>query len=427
MDARFEPDRPCTGILCSINQCEGKTKTSIKGTVYDPAGVNPLYNVMVYVPSTELDVIVDGPNCQRCDGTASGRPIATALSDSSGKFVIENAPSGPEIPVVVQTGKWRRKIVLPDVKPCQQNEFTDKNTFRLPRDKSEGHLPKIAMTLGKADCIECLMRRMGIADAEFTNPEGPGRINLFHESGVSTAYAAGTPFPSVTSLWNSVESMSRYDLVILSCHGEFKNRARPQPTAVKEVVKGYVDKGGRVFASHFFASFFRGVPGTYEATNFQSTPFPLAATGWDGDSSSPFDIEMGFPKGLAFADWLVTVGASQTKGSIELSGVENPAEGLDETIAQRWIYKKGGDSFPYFSLAMPVEKAATPDEQCGRFVHTGIHVSGEKDAEKPFPFPTACRQGKLSPQELALEFLIFDLSACMLRNDQTPTPPPIIY
>lgn len=428
LDAGIQNPTPptCTGTDCALDPCPGKPRTTIKGTVYDPAGVNPLYNVMVYVPTTELDPIVDGPSCLRCDGSASGRPIATALSDASGKFTLNNVPAGTSVPVVIQTGKWRRKIFLPEVKACQANEFTDQNTFRLPRNQTEGHLPKIAVTLGKVDCLECLLRRIGIADSEFTNPEGTGRVNLYYETGVTTAYASGAPFPSADILYTSLDILSRYDMVLLSCHGEVKNRAMNQATTVKHVFKDYADKGGRVFASHYFYSFFRGQPGTDDASSFKPTPFPVVATEWDGYDTTSYDIEMGFPKGLAFADWLVNVGASQTKGIIELDGVESPAKGLNRTLAQPWIYKKGGDEFPYFSLGMPTEKAATPDEQCGRFVHTGIHVTLEKDAQKPFPFPDACRQGKLTPQELALEFLIFDLSACMIRNDEVPTAPPVI-
>ena len=72
--------------------------------------------------------------------------------------------------------------------------------------------------------------------------------------------------------------------------------------------------------------------------------------------------------------------------------------------SQRWINTSGG--IPYFSVPMPVERAATPAEQCGRFVNTGIHVvSGGNGG----PFPSQCGTAALTPQEKAWEFLIFEL------------------
>ena len=150
-------------------------KTTVKGTVYDPGGKLPLYNVMVYVPNATLDPIVEGVTCDKCGTIASGQPVASALTDSSGNFTMQDVPVGTNIPVVIQTGKWRRQITLPTVKACQDNVFSGTDTFRLPKNQSEGHLPKIAMTRGKADSLECLMRRIGISDSEFTNPDGNGR------------------------------------------------------------------------------------------------------------------------------------------------------------------------------------------------------------------------------------------------------------
>ena len=131
-------------------------KTTVKGTVYDPGGKLPLYNVMVYVPNAALDPIVEGVTCDKCGTIASGQPVASALSDAAGNFTMQNVPVGTNIPVVIQTGKWRRQITLPMVTACQDNVFSGTETFRLPKNQSEGHLPKIAMTRGKADSLECL-------------------------------------------------------------------------------------------------------------------------------------------------------------------------------------------------------------------------------------------------------------------------------
>ena len=101
--------------------------------------------------------------------------------------------------------------------------------------------------------------------------------------------------------------------------------------------------------------------------------------------------------------------------------MEGAASLLDTPYTQQWIYAPG--VIPYFSMNMPIEKIATPDEQCGRFVHTGIHIAG---SEEPDPFPSGCEDRPQTAQEMALEFLIFDLSACPLRIDQEPMPPVIV-
>src|SRR4029077_20876501 len=79
----------------------------------------------------------------------------------------------------------------------------------------------------------------------------------------------------------------------------------------------------------------------------------------------------------------------------------------------------------------PVDAAA--DKQCGRAVFTAIHLnaapaaSGDKtDISEPgMAFPDGCRGKTLSAQEKALEFLFFDLSACVQPDTQMPTPPTV--
>ena len=88
-----------------------------------------------------------------------------------------------------------------------------------------------------------------------------------------------------------------------------------------------------------------------------------------------------------------------------MTGVEGPAMSLYARVQQPALdHHPGG--IPYFSVPMPVEKASTPAEQCGRFVNTGIHVvSGGNGG----PFPSQCGTAALTPQEKAWEFLIFEL------------------
>src|SRR5262249_31063623 len=114
---------PCAadGWICRIDDCDGKPKTSVRAKVYDPAGKVPLYNVAVYVPNAPLDDIATGPVCETCATPVSGKPVASALTDAHGEFVMQDVPVGTGVPLVIQIGKWRRLIEMPEVKACQEN------------------------------------------------------------------------------------------------------------------------------------------------------------------------------------------------------------------------------------------------------------------------------------------------------------------
>ncbi|MGK3991048.1 carboxypeptidase regulatory-like domain-containing protein [Sorangium sp. So ce136] len=419
----------CEGLECQQVACEGGGKTTVSGTVYEPAGNIPLYNVMVYVPNRELAPITDGATCDRCDVTLSGDPIATALTDTKGRFVLENVPVGQDIPLVVQIGKWRREMVLPRVDACVDNR-TEDGTVRLPRNKAEGHLPKIALTTGGADVLECLLYKMGIDAAEFTPEAGDGRVNLFTGRALEGDSATsryrdglndGATFSHARDFWGSLDNLSQYDMVILSCEGsEFEE---DKPEAALRAMFDYASAGGRVFASHWHNTWLRLGP----------ERFPETAD-WD-ESSDPDDglpvlVDTTFPKGEALRDWLVTVGASMVPGQIEIDDPQHWVNSVNEEIATRWLYNDENEEFEaragvkYFTFNTPI---GSPEEaQCGRFVYTDIHVAAGDVAGAPFP--SGCEGGDgeihgLSAQEKALLFMLFDLSACITPDDEPPPVP----
>jgi len=88
----------------------------------------------------------------------------------------------------------------------------------------------------------------------------------------------------------------------------------------------------------------------------------------------------------------------------------------------------------YFSFDTPL--GVEPVEQCGRVVYSDLHVGaasddyGVTDPDDNIPagaiVPTGCASNQLSPQEKALEFMLFDLSGCVTPPDQGAggVPPP---
>jgi hypothetical protein len=82
----------------------------------------------------------------------------------------------------------------------------------------------------------------------------------------------------------------------------------------------------------------------------------------------------------------------------------------------------------YLSFDTPVNApptdAGTPN-YCGRAVFSDLHVSGDPTTSDSPPPPDGCDSGDLSSQEKALEFMLFDLSSCVVPDTIPPGNPPI--
>jgi hypothetical protein len=406
----------CVGLECQQVTCSGGGTTSVSGTVYDPAGKTPLYNVVVYVPNAPLDPIVDGASCDKCGSTLSGSPVVTTLTDTSGNFKLENVPVGADIPLVIQVGKWRRQITLPAVSECVDNPISDKQLTRLPKNKSEGSIPKIALSTGGADALECLLRKIGIEDSEFTPEDGDGRVNLYTGVGGSTKYInglnGGAALSNATKLWENVDSLKKYDIVLMACEGG-KN-LNTKPTAARQAMHDYASQGGRIFASHWHNAWLENGVGQ----------FPDTADFVDeADLDDPFiaNIDTSFPKGKALSEWLINVGASDKPGELEIRAGQHTVDAVNDMISQQWIFGQNPTSVQYFTFNTPI--GVPVENQCGRVVFSDIHVSsGDQDG---VDFPSGCKTTDLSPQEKALLFMLFDLSACVQDDKDEPVPPPL--
>ncbi len=404
----------CTGLECQQVPCSGAAKTTVSGTVYAPEGTLPLYNVLVYVPNAPLDDIPDGASCDKC-GFVSGAPLVTALTDTHGRFVLENVPVGSDIPLVIQVGKWRRQLKLPSVAKCSDTPIADHELTSLPSKQSEGHIPRIALTTGGADPLEYLLRKIGLEPQEFTTSSGNGRVNLFAASGGSKAYLGinnDAAIEPAVPFWSALATLKKYDLVLLACEGD--QVISEKSVAARQAMQDYAAAGGRIFMSHWHNVWLQQGP----------APWPTTAK-WDfqNDPPEPYTgvVQTGFPKGKALSDWLVNVGASSTPGELPITAPQHTVSTVNNAAVTPWITGKKPDTGSVKYLTFNAPMGAPDDKVCGRVVFSDIHVSsGDKTGK---PFPTGCVTSGLSPQEKALVFMLFDLSACVQNDNEPPIPP----
>jgi hypothetical protein len=431
-DASDEPSSRCVNLQCQQLSCSGGGSTSVSGTVYDPAGKNPLYNVAVFVPNTQPQPFVFGATCDRCDDLYTGTPIAATLTDAAGHFKLENVPVGNDIPLVIQIGKWRRQLTLASVQKCVDNPQPDRS-LRLPKNRREGDIPKIAISTGGADTLECLLRRVGLDAAEYGPADtGEGRIHIFHGNTNGNNPDAPNTSPaapeSSQALWNSAERLQTYDIVLLSCEGDETQDMNQQ------ALHDYASAGGRVFASHFHYSWFNSGP--YGSENLATW-----STGGNNIGRISATIVTTLPNGQPFAkgqalqSWLGNVGALQG-GKLALEDAKHNADvSATNTPSQPWIVADQTSSAPgatqYFSFNTPTDALANVGDMssaqfCGRVVFSDLHVGAASEDDPEKPVPTGCTDRALSPQEAALEFMLFDLSSCIMPEDVPPTPPPVV-
>jgi hypothetical protein len=351
-----------------------------------------------------------------CGSPPSGKPVAVALSGADGTFTLTGVPSGTSVPIVVQVGKWRREgAVIPAVAACTDNAVPDDLT-RLPKNKSEGHIPLIAISTG-LDTVECAMNAFGLDAAEFTDNTQNGRIHIYQGTSGATI---DTSTAQASTLWSSSTLLNQYDMVIDACQG-----AAPtdKPQASITNINNYAALGGRVYMSHWenFVIWPTAETSAWSSTATQDLATQLSTT------ATNVAIDLGFPKGNALAHWAVTVGASTQLG--EIASINNarfdvlsatpPSKGWLTGYEVGVVQPDGGATPNVFQYSF-YAGAAT----CGKVAYSDFHVSA--GTQVATTFPSECSTAGPDPGATDLfEFFFMDTLSCAQDDGTAPQPPPL--
>jgi len=391
----------CIGSACQVS-CTGNATTSITGTVYAPNGTDPLPNVTVYIPTTTPDAFQPGVQCPVAGAPPSGSPLVGAVTDVKGHFELDNVPAGANIPLVIVSGRWRRQIVVPTTTACT-NTALDANVAVMPSNQSQGDIPKIAIATGSVDQVECILRKVGISDSEFTDPTGPGRINFYTGSGGPGARISSST-PNQATLMSNSSILKSYDVLMLPCQG----------TPVGDVVAGaagtqelanfidFANSGGRVYSSHYSYAWMVNNPPFNSVVNWT----PNSGTYPDGTAT----VNTGFTAGQTLSTWLQDVGASTTPGQIAINTLKHDLSGVNAPT-QSWLtLNVTGNPVMQFVFDTPIATAGQTVNQCGRVLYNEYHVEngGSSPAQN---FPAECSTGTtMNAQEKLLEYMLFELT-----------------
>ncbi|HEX5661837.1 MAG TPA: hypothetical protein VFX59_31815, partial [Polyangiales bacterium] len=473
----------CTGSLCNSvpASCPANTTSKLTGTVVTPgrtvngAAINrlPVPNAIVYIPaepSAALPSFVEGviagnsASCGRCEDeklVADGQSVlAAGVTNYKGEFTLEGRiPVGVAFKLVLKVGKWRRVVNIDATvaKSCQTVALTTEQT-RLNANTTDGltgtHLPKIAISTGDVDAMECVLLGMGISQSEFTLPSGSGRVQMFRANGtmMPSSCSGGTTctnnnnrgcrngnngcsFTNAdTNLYASQAALNAYDLVVFDCEGEgHYARNSTQRTRLLD----YVNNGGRVFASHW----------AYEWLDNTGTLDMAAA--WNANGSATTGTAfVSLPSGTTqragangvksplFRDWLTYQGALSGTAAGQTTAPTTPQMGITDprdvagstvgTSTDEWMYRRPSNTSYVQQLSFNTPYGAAESAICGRVAFTAFHVASSTSSTTlstdSTVWPAECSTNALTPQEKTLAFMLFDLATCVSTGDP-PQPP----
>lgn len=464
---------PCE-VCSAVPTCTEPQTTRLTGRVVSPGRTDDdtgnqlgIPNALVYIlrnnvaelPEIPVGLPDSGSACDRCEEQEAqlGEVLQGALTDATGRFELEDQiPVGVEFTLVVKAGKFRRGVryTVPASSACQTVDLPTAaadNPTRLPRQMDDGlfvHLPKIAVSTGQIDAMECVFEKMGIAHQEFANPGADGsaaaRIHLYRGGPASAPLGAylDAETPISETLFDSVARLQHYDLLVADCEGPNWDQTFEERDSYGDNVREYVNRGGRLFASHLSFSWLADNGDTpYSAAAPVETGLGEAATWSTEPNSNPVTgtgiVAIGRPNASPritnFAQWLESENVTTApSNSFTVREPRSQATGLGDH-SEEFIYCDDSDGdgdcrgstarTQQFSFNTPYGAPAAA--ACGRVAYSGFHVAaleGQGDnrdgAFGDAVFPEHCG-GNLTDQEKVLLYMLFDLGACIGE----PEPP----
>lgn len=413
----------CVGLGCFVANCPVGQDTTVVGKVTAPNGVDPIREALVYVPSGgSPEEFPPKVACETCNTPMGGTPVTAVSTDVDGSFSLRRVPVTTSTPIVIQKGRWRKTIQL-NVGRCETQGITAEQG-RLPKDHFEGTLPKMALATGQWDAIECVLRRIGISESEFGSPSSGGSVHIYDNDASGTAIAPGGV--NIGTLLRDLNRLLDYNILFLNCSDVTYARSLLADPVVKKNLAEYAARGGRMYVTDYSYNFIQQLPEFAPFICFNDkepctdtsphTFHSATALGKTGSQNLFYaDVDQTHSGGKALATWLTYLPSPILGGKVRIEDsiasyvlIRQMAQDPSKHPSTVWL------SADLSSQRRPVtvtfDYPAGP-AACGRVLFSTYHT--RHHASSMTTFPSYCPGGQMLPQENVLEFLVFELGACI--------------
>lgn len=418
-----EDAQGCVGLGCFVANCPVGQDTTVIGRVTAPNGTDAIREALVYVPSGgSPEEFPPKVSCEICNEAIGGKPVTAVTTDVDGTFQLRRVPVTRSTPIVIQKGRWR-KVIHVNVGRCETQGISAEEG-RLPKNHLEGTLPQMAVATGQWDAIECVLRRVGIEQSEFTSPSGGGMVHIYDNDATGNAQAPGAV--PVGDLLGNLNKLMNYHILFLNCSDEGYSRTLLRDPTVLKNLREYLAAGGRMYVTDWSYDFIQQVPEFAPFICFNDdkpctvqTPHGFHAATFPGKTGVQTlfyaDVEQGTTGGKALASWLSKLPNPSPGGRVRIEDgiasyvlIRQMAQDLTKFPSTVWLSADlSGQRRPVtVTFDYPAGPAA-----CGRVLYSTYHT--REHSEAMTTFPRYCPTGAMLAQENVLEYLIFELGACI--------------
>jgi hypothetical protein len=383
--------------------CPGQEAT-VTGTALAPNGADPVPGASVFIPAKVPELFPPDVKCEVCGHLGKSNNLWYTTSAPNGSFTLKNVCPG-KWPLVVQNGRFRRLVYINVA--AGSTMAIPAGQSRLPRRHKEfvqaDSIPKIAVATGDFDKMECVLRKMGLAD---------GTFDLYE---AASSRKSPKTLPSFKNLVADLNKMKSYNIIFINCTANTFEKELANAT-IRKNLNDYVNAGGRLYVTDWSYDWIEQVEPFSPFIDFEpgaspNTPEPLnaAALGADGlkVTAKIKDPQM--------AQWLTAFPGAISGGNSHIEHFLINWVIMHKLGQGTKLWVEGSIKSSSGSLTGTRPLTVTFNfKNCGKVLYSSYHTEGREDESviAPKAFPAYCG-GTFSPQDRILEYLIFDIASCI--------------